>query len=78
MAGRSKASTSVVLNPTLIDSRPPGTVSLIRDADSPDFPERLTLQLRYLKDDVLADDTERDLPSSTGGVLPFADFVLIG
>lgn len=78
LAGDAKACTSVVLNPTLIDSRPSGSVASIEDADSNLYPDRLTLQLRYLKDGVDVNSVERSLPSSTGGVLPFADYILIG
>ena len=69
---------SVILNPTLIDTRPSGSVSMIPNADSPDFPDQLTLQLRYLKDEVDPFSSARSLPESTGGVMSLADFLLIG
>lgn len=68
---------SVMLNPTLIDTRPPGTVENTDAAMSSQIPNSITLQLRYLKDknvDVIA----RELPESTGGVLPLADYLVIG
>ena len=70
---------SVLLNPTLIDSRPSGSVSTYMNADSSEFPDRMTLQLSYLKDDISPwSGEERELPSSTtGGVLPLADYIVI-
>ena len=69
---------SVLLNPTLIDTRPSGSVSNYANAASSSFPEQITLQLRYLKDDVDASSQEvRSLPSSTGGVLSLADYIVI-
>ena len=78
MAGTGSKSTSVILNPTLIDTRPPGSVSTLPGADSTDKPDRLTLQLRYLKDEVDPFSPSRELPESTGGVLPLANYLLIG
>jgi hypothetical protein len=70
--------TSVLLNPTLIDTRSPGTVGDIKGADSPLYPDKITLQLRYLKVGVDPSNAkERSLPSSTGGVLPLADYIVI-
>ena len=68
--------TSILLNPTLIDSRPSGTVGM-EGADS-SHPDTITLQLRYLKDDIDRNSPDRSLASSTGGVLPLADYLLIG
>lgn len=66
--------TSIVLNPTLIDTRPSGSVDmLVNNAAGPD---QITLQLRYVKDGVDLDTEERYLPSNTGGVMPLADYVL--
>lgn len=78
--GGSGTCVSVMLNPTWIDTRPPGSVgSAVEGASSPLYQDRLTLQLRYLKDDVDASDTRaRNLPSTTGGVLPLADYIIIG
>lgn len=70
--------TTVVINPTLIDSRPSGSVSNIPGADSSKSPDLITLQLRYLKDDVDPSNLEeRRLPQSTGGVLSFADYIVV-
>jgi hypothetical protein len=64
--------TAVVINPTLIDSRPSGTVALIPTSDSAEYPERVTLQLRYSK---LGEDIS---PSkSSEGVLSFSDYVVV-
>lgn len=68
--------TSVILNPTLIDSRPAGTVGM-EGADS-NRPDLITLQLRYLKDSIDRNSPERVLPTSTGGVLPLSDYLIIG
>ncbi|KAI2512559.1 hypothetical protein MHU86_1778 [Fragilaria crotonensis] len=67
--------TSVVLNPSLIDTRPSGSVDiLVNDSVRPD---QITLQLRYVKDGVDMETVERYLPSSTGGVMPLADYLLL-
>ncbi len=70
--------TTMVINPTLIDSRPSGSVANIPGADSSKMPDLITLQLRYLKDDVDLSNSElRRLPESTGGVLSFADYIVV-
>jgi Haem-binding uptake, Tiki superfamily, ChaN len=70
--------TSVIINPTLIDSRPSGSVANVAGSDSSQFPDRITLQLRYLKDNVDASsEAARSLPQSTGGVMPFADYIVV-
>lgn len=72
------ASISVMLNPTIVDSRPSGTVGFpVPESSVDNKTGDITLQLRYLKDGV--DDRNLfDLPSSTGGVLPLADYLLFG
>lgn len=62
---------SVMLNPTLIDTRPSGSVQNTEAAMSSDNPDGITLQLRYLEEGELDFD-------KTGGVLPLADYLLIG
>lgn len=69
--------TSILLNPTLIDTRPSGTADAYMNAYSSQFPDQLTLQLRYLKDGILPSSPDRALPSSTGGVLPLADYIVV-
>ena len=69
-------SKAVMLNPTLIDTRPSGSVGM-EGADST-RPDTITLQLRFLKDGVSSDSSERALPRSTGGVLALADYILVG
>ena len=76
MAGASQECISVMLNPTLIDTRPSGTVAGSDAAMTSNKPNKITLQLRYLKDNV--DDADRALPESTGGVMPLADYIVIG
>lgn len=78
LVNNKRDSVSVILNPTLIDTRPSGSVSNYSNAASSSFPEQITLQLRYLKDDTGASSDElRSLPSNTGGVLPLADYIVI-
>jgi hypothetical protein len=70
--------TSVVINPTLIDSRPSGSVASIPTSDSAAYPDRITLQLRYVKSDGAATGLETGLPAvKQEGVLPFSDFVVV-
>ena len=76
MTGESQDCISVMLNPTLIDTRPSGTVAGSEDAMTSNKPNKITLQLRYLKDDV--NEIDRALPESTGGVMPLADYIVIG
>jgi len=78
MAGATSECTSIILNPTLIDTRPSGSVSNVADADSNEYPDRLTLQLRYLKEGVDVQSPDSRSPSSTGGVLPFSDYIVVG
>jgi len=68
---------SVLLNPTLIDTQPSGSAAAYMNASSSAYPDQITLQLRYLKDDVVPSSPDRSLPSSTGGVLPLADYIVI-
>ena len=69
---------SVVINPTLIDSRPSGSVGSIPTADSAAYPDRITLQLRYVKSDGLAPIPDSGLPPvRQEGVLPFSDYVVV-
>lgn len=71
--------TSIMLNPTLIDTRPSGSVSNYVGSDSALYPDKITLQLRYLKDGVDDQNPEqRRRPESTGGVLPLADYIVVG
>lgn len=69
---------SVILNPTLIDTRPSGSVSMMSNvAASASGPDDLTLQLRYLKEGVDVGSKESRLPESTGGVLALADYLVL-
>lgn len=77
MAGDTRDCTAVLLNPTLIDSAPPGSVGSIAGSDSSQTPYKIVLQLRYLKDDVDKMSPERALPASTGGVLALADYIVV-
>ena len=70
--------TTVIINPTLIDSRPSGSVYGVPGSDVSNTPEKITLQLRYLKDNVDPySEEERMKPESTGGVMPFADYIVV-
>lgn len=74
------ANISVLLNPTLIDSRPPGTVAGYKNSDSSKYYNDITLQLRYLKDDVdiyTKTDEELDRYENTGGVLPISSYIVV-
>ena len=78
MGGSAMSCTSVLLNPTLIDTRPFGSVSNVDGAESSQFPDKITLQLRYLKSGVDKEDmNERRKPESTGGVLPLSDYIVV-
>ena len=68
---------AVLLNPTLIDTSPSGSADAYMNAYSSAYPDQLTLQLRYLKDDITPSSPDRSLPSSTGGVLPLADYIVV-
>mmetsp|Transcript_26823 Transcript_26823/g.61704 ORF Transcript_26823/g.61704 Transcript_26823/m.61704 type:complete len:118 (-) Transcript_26823:31-384(-) len=69
------ASISVMLNPTMMDSRPSNQLGIMRSAAN--SPDSYTLQLRYLKEGV-EDEALYTLPASTGGVMPLADYLLFG
>ena len=69
--------TSILMNPTLIDSRPSGSVTT-EEGGSSTRPDTITLQVRYLKDGIDRNSPDRTFASSTGGVMPLADYVLIG
>lgn len=78
LCGQSRDCRSIILNPTLIDTRPSGTVGAVSNSSSSKFPDQITLQLRYVKEGVDLATSERFLPENTGGVLPLADFILVG
>lgn len=72
--------TSVILNPSLIDTRPSGSVGIAANtasAASPSGTDGLTLQLRYLKRGIQAGSPEAREASNTGGVLPLADYIVL-
>jgi len=83
--------TAVVINPTLIDSRPSGSVSRIPTSDSAEYPERVTLQLRYTKSaaavpgTVVGNVSQPNKSTRTSssneneseGVLSFSDYVVV-
>ena len=77
LAKGSRESISVLLNPTLIDTRPSGSVLNDLTAASSLHPDQITLQLRYLKDDVSLSSPKRSLPENTVGVLSLADYIVI-
>jgi hypothetical protein len=77
LAGDRRDCTAVVINPTLIDSRPSGSVANNGDSFTSQNPDRITLQIRYLKDGVDASSESVKLPENTGGVLPFADYIVV-
>ena len=78
LVNRTRESVSILLNPTLIDTRPSGSVSSYMNAASSSYPDQITLQLRYLKDGVDSSSKEmRSLPVNTGGVLSLADYIIL-
>eukprot|EP00957_Ditylum_brightwellii_P118150 9010762-Ditylum_brightwellii.AAC.2 len=77
MAAGTRENVSVILNPTLIDTRPSGTVSNILNSASSQFPDTITLQLRYVKEGVDFRSPEMRKPENTGGVLPLADYIIV-
>ena len=69
---------SVILNPSLIDTRPSGSVSMMSNsAASASGASGLALQLRYLKRGVDVGSFESRESSNTGGVLALADYIVI-
>ena len=69
---------SVVLNPTLIDTRPSGSVGILSNsAASASGADGLTLQLRYPKHRVDVVSFESREGSNTGGVLALADYIVM-
>ena len=71
---------SVILNPTLIDTRPSGSVSMesnVASAASTLGDNGLSLQLRYIKKGIQAGTPESRESKNTGGVLPLADYVVL-
>jgi hypothetical protein len=58
---------SVLLNPTLIDSRPSNSIATSPEELTSQRPDQITLQLRYVNPD-----------DATVGVLPLADYLVLG
>lgn len=71
---------SVLLNPTLVDSKPSGSIVDYTSAVSSinNSPDRMTLQLSYLKDGLVHNEEMTNSASETGGVLPLADYIVMG
>ena len=77
MASPETACMTIIINPTLIDSRPSGSVAGVEGAESVSA-DTITLQLRYLKDGVDPTNAElRRLPENTGGVLEFSNYIVV-
>lgn len=71
---------SVILNPSLIDTKPPGSVNMMTNLASSELDtgrNGLSLQLRYLKKGVDVGSPETRKSENTGGVLPVADYFVI-
>ena len=71
---------SSILNPSLIDTRPSGSVSMASNsasAASATQTDVLTLQLRYLKSGIDAGTPESSFTNNTGGVLALADYIIV-
>ena len=73
MANGTRDCISMMLNPSLIDTRPPGSISIEQNTNDPNL---LTLQLSYTKDGVDSTTDARFLPENFGGVLPLADYII--
>jgi hypothetical protein len=58
---------SILLNPTLIDSRPSNSIATSPEELTSQRPDQITLQLRYVDPD-----------DATVGVLPLADYLVLG
>lgn len=67
---------SVILNPSLIDTRTSGSVSMASNSLVEGGTDGLTLQLRYLKKGVDIGSPESRESSNTGGVLALADYIV--
>eukprot|EP00536_Pseudo-nitzschia_multiseries_P003272 jgi/Psemu1/284311/fgenesh1_pg.49_\ len=73
LVGGTRDCVSVMLNPSLIDTRPSGTVSMEENTRDPN---QLTLQLIYAKDGVDATTDARFLDENIGGSFPLADYIV--
>jgi len=73
MVGNSRDCVSMILNPSLIDTRPSGSISMAQNTYDPN---RLTLQLMYSKEGVDATTDARFKDENIGGSLPLADYIL--
>ena len=78
LVGDTRDCTSIMLNPTLIDTLPSGSVGNINGFASSQTQNNITLQLRYSKEGVDMSFPDRFLPFNTGGVMPLADYLMIG
>lgn len=73
MVGDTRDCVSVMLNPSLVDTRPPGSVSMKENTRDPN---QLTLQLIYAKEGVDATTDARFRDENIGGSLPLADYII--
>jgi len=73
MVGKTRDCVSMMLNPSLIDTQPSGSVSMAQNSYDPN---ELTLQLLYSKEGVDATTDDRFQIENIGGSLPLADYIL--
>jgi len=73
MVGKTRDCVSMILNPSLIDTQPSGSVSIAQNTYDPN---QLILQLIYAKEGVDATTDERFKDENIGGSLPLADYIL--
>jgi hypothetical protein len=73
MVGKSRDCISMILNPSLIDTQPSGSISMSQNTYDPN---KLTLQLIYAKEGVDATSDDRFKDENIGGSLPLADYIL--
>ena len=74
MVGTSRDCVSMMLNPSLIDTRASGTTTMEENTYDP---KKLILQLIYVREGVDATTDARFKDENIGGSLPLADYILI-
>ncbi len=73
MVGKSRDCVSLILNPSLIDTQPSGSISMSQNTYDPN---QLILQLIYAKEGIDATTDDRFKDENIGGSLPLADYIL--
>ena len=69
---------AVLLNPTTINTIPSGSVSNMVDSDLSNFPDKLILQLRFIKKGIVLNLVKTACaPQNTGEVLPLSNYIVV-